>query len=124
MIKMLCKCFCDLLEGNYLIFNFFSYSNCNEFKESFMLPKSVEFIYVKCTSGNEIIYKNAHATPRMKLKSQKKFKHAKEEPLSILFMGMDSTSRLNFQRAFPNLNEYLRESGWFELEGYIKVRKI
>ncbi|XP_015185478.1 PREDICTED: uncharacterized protein LOC107071205 isoform X1 [Polistes dominula] len=41
--------------------------------------------------------------------------------LSILVLGIDSVSRLNFQRSMPMTEKYLRETGWINLKGYNKM---
>ncbi|KAJ8676022.1 hypothetical protein QAD02_011808 [Eretmocerus hayati] len=41
--------------------------------------------------------------------------------LSVLMLGIDSVSRLNFHRSMPLTREYLEERGWLELRGYNKM---
>lgn len=41
--------------------------------------------------------------------------------LSVLMMGIDSVSRLNFQRTMPLTKEHLDKQGWLELRGYNKM---
>ncbi|EDV38907.2 uncharacterized protein Dana_GF24761 [Drosophila ananassae] len=40
---------------------------------------------------------------------------------SVIIMGLDSTSRMNFQRTMPKVLKYVRQDGWFEMQGYNKV---
>lgn len=41
--------------------------------------------------------------------------------LSVLVLGIDSVSRLNFYRAMPKTEKYLSETGWIGLKGYNKI---
>ncbi|KAF3419807.1 hypothetical protein E2986_08308 [Frieseomelitta varia] len=41
--------------------------------------------------------------------------------LSVLMLGIDSVSRLNFMRSAPLTDRYLRETGWIRFDGYNKM---
>ncbi|KAJ8938491.1 hypothetical protein NQ318_020807 [Aromia moschata] len=41
--------------------------------------------------------------------------------ISVLFVGIDSISRLNFIRSLPNSHKYVEENGWVNLKGYNKM---
>lgn len=41
--------------------------------------------------------------------------------LSVLMLGIDSVSRLNFIRSAPTTERYLLETGWIRLDGYNKM---
>lgn len=41
--------------------------------------------------------------------------------LSVLMLGIDSVSRLNFHRSMPLLSEFFKERNWLELKGYNKM---
>lgn len=43
------------------------------------------------------------------------------KPLSVLMLGIDSISRLNFIRAMPKTAQYVYDNEWFEMSGYNKV---
>lgn len=45
----------------------------------------------------------------------------KRKKISILLLGIDSVSRLNFIRKFPQTREYIEKRGWLPLEGYTKI---
>jgi len=45
---------------------------------------------------------------------------AKRKP-SVLMFGIDSLSRINLRRTMPKVFNFLKGSGWFELQGYSKV---
>lgn len=79
------------------------------------------------------MYKNTHAIIREKANVRKRlndYKNQKDEkekmirPLSVLMLSIDSISRLNLIRAMPKTAQHLYDTGWFELQGYNKVREI
>lgn len=43
---------------------------------------------------------------------------------SVLLWGIDSMSRMNFQRTMPQMHKYLRGENWHELRGYNKVSNL
>ncbi|XP_008203577.1 uncharacterized protein LOC100121316 isoform X1 [Nasonia vitripennis] len=45
----------------------------------------------------------------------------KRNQLSVLMLGIDSVSRLNFHRSMPATRAYFEDRGWFELRGYNKM---
>lgn len=105
---------------------------CENFENETILPSNIEVIVVTCRapSKNEkpgkILYENVHA-----VLNPEKVKHRFEynttglsplsRKLSVLVLGIDSVSRLNFLRTMPNTETYLRETGWIGLKGYNKV---
>ncbi|XP_022230851.2 uncharacterized protein LOC111079842 [Drosophila obscura] len=40
---------------------------------------------------------------------------------SVFLFGIDSMSRMNFHRTMPLTSQFVRHSGWYEMEGYNKV---
>ncbi|SPP77301.1 Hypothetical predicted protein [Drosophila guanche] len=40
---------------------------------------------------------------------------------SVLLFGIDSMSRMNFARTMPLTSRFIRQQGWYEMEGYNKV---
>lgn len=105
------------------------------FKEEVTLLPQSEFILVRCNikkkgSKGKEVYSNMHATIPMKPQvitkliskqmQQKNDSEAKGK-LSVLFIGLDSMSRLNFIRTMPKTASHLHRNGWFELRGYNKV---
>ena len=104
----------------------FRLSTCKKFTSSFVLPASIEFIFVKCESMGKTVYKNTHAVIRERPNIRKRLNAFKEKsknnrPLSVLMLSIDSVSRLNLIRAMPKTAQHLYDSGWFELQGYNKV---
>ncbi|KAH8255547.1 hypothetical protein KR038_005553, partial [Drosophila bunnanda] len=51
--------------------------------------------------------------------------HVESDPLkkrpSVLILGLESVSRMNFKRNMPKTAEFVEQEGWFELKGYNKV---
>lgn len=106
-------------------------SSCAPFQKSIKLPDSAEYILVKCEVLGKTMYKNTHAIIREKADIRKRlddFKNGRDEnekkirPLSVLMLSIDSISRLNLIRAMPKTAQHLYDTGWFELQGYNKVR--
>lgn len=102
-------------------------SACIKLDRSIVLPISSEFIYVKCESGNKLVYNNLHAVVRDRPDVRGRLTKHKEKsltnrPLSVFMFGIDSVSRLNFIRSMPKTYNYVHDNKWFELLGYNKVR--
>lgn len=83
-------------------------------------------VLVKCkdTKTGKEIYKNAHAfaipaSPEEKLNSSSI--NGSATPVKILFVGIDSVSRLNLRRALPSTYRYLVQRQWIEYQGYNKI---
>uniref|UniRef100_A0A0L8GXE7 Uncharacterized protein n=1 Tax=Octopus bimaculoides TaxID=37653 RepID=A0A0L8GXE7_OCTBM len=75
-----------------------------------------EFSVIKCVGfNNSVLYTDFHSRiidkehVRKKLKSQSG-KRAEDIPLSVLLIGIDSTSRNSFSRQMPRLKKYLLET--------------
>lgn len=87
---------------------------------------NTEFVKVECSRNNEVIYKDYHAfVPRFRSVENKceraKAASSKTEHLSVLIIGLDSVSRLNFHRMMPKTVQALQELNAVELLGYTKV---
>lgn len=82
-------------------------------------------VLVKCKNErNKEIYKNTHAfttLQQVKEKIDNLSVHENEQPFKILFIGIDSVSRLNLRRAMPLTQKYLEEKKWIEYQGYNKI---
>ncbi|KAK0171104.1 hypothetical protein PV328_008865 [Microctonus aethiopoides] len=111
-----------------------SSSHCEDFENRVQLPLNAEIIMVLCRASEKskkrkakVLYENIHSIinpnkintrqnntePINNLDNHKK--------MSILLLGVDSVSRLNFIRSLPRTEKYMRETGWFSLNGYNKM---
>ncbi|EFA10542.1 hypothetical protein TcasGA2_TC012797 [Tribolium castaneum] len=99
-------------------------SACKDFTDNTTLTH--DFIMVKCIDlkTKKQIYENTHAaitqTKQIKAKITSMNTSA-TSPFSVLFVGIDSISRLNFIRALPQTYQYLEENAWIPLRGYNKM---
>ncbi|XP_023309986.1 uncharacterized protein LOC108904042 [Anoplophora glabripennis] len=97
-------------------------TECKMFESS--VPIYHDTIYVRCFSREEadIVYENIHATYFANWNIKRKLaKPAPNKQISVLLVGIDSLSRLNFIRALPNTYKYVEKNGWVSLKGYNKV---
>ncbi|XP_050501784.1 uncharacterized protein LOC126881522 isoform X1 [Diabrotica virgifera virgifera] len=82
-------------------------------------------VYVKCLDKERRrqVYENVHAATIIDETIQKKLESFDNttNPFSILFIGIDSISRLNFIRILPNTHKFVEENGWIPLKGYNKM---
>ncbi|XP_075220749.1 uncharacterized protein LOC142324042 [Lycorma delicatula] len=107
--------------------NSINLSPCTEFNKTVTLQEDEEYIMVKChvpkRKGKKEVYGNVHARIIKKPSIEYKLKHdaSTEDKLSVLFMGIDSISRLNLLRTMPNTVSFLKENDFIELKGYNKI---
>lgn len=82
-------------------------------------------ILVKCRNGDSkrVIYENTHAFVTKKEVKEKllRSKNSSSPHLSLLFIGIDSISRLNSIRNLPKTRNLLQQNEWIELKGYNKI---
>lgn len=79
---------------------------------------------VKCkNSKQKQVYENVHTAVTIPEDVQKKLNsfNNTSKPLSVLFIGIDSVSRLNFIRSLPSTFQYVEENDWIPLKGYNKM---
>ncbi|KOC62590.1 hypothetical protein WH47_04251 [Habropoda laboriosa] len=106
---------------------------CRRFQGESALPAEADAAMVSCTVKSKRrgkpIYENVHAILNVD-KVSDRFNATVEtsassmllsRKLSVLLLGIDSVSRLNFMRSAPNTEKYLRETGWVRLNGYNKM---
>ncbi|XP_076686233.1 uncharacterized protein LOC143378378 isoform X2 [Andrena cerasifolii] len=105
--------------------NIVTYSNdCFGFENSTTV--NAEFVKIECSRNKEVIYKDYHAfLPRFRSVEEKLEKvratSSRTERLSLLIVGLDSISRLNFHRMMPKTVQALKNLGAAEMLGYTKV---
>ncbi|XP_044754164.1 uncharacterized protein LOC123313370 [Coccinella septempunctata] len=95
------------------------WSECKLFKQNVALESNAVIVFCRDESGEEV-YKNTHyvikKTEKTKPKNNKNL-----PPISVLFIVIDSVSRLNFIRTMPKSRNYLAENGFVEMKGYNKI---
>ncbi|XP_058789511.1 uncharacterized protein LOC131663242 isoform X2 [Phymastichus coffea] len=102
---------------------------CQDFKDRVVLDKKdVQVLLVTCRDGKaKVIYKNTHSVINPKRARQRLLNKSSsssmknKKALSVLMLGLDSVSRLNFHRTMPAACAYFAERGWIELRGYNKM---
>ncbi|XP_046676045.1 uncharacterized protein LOC124364533 [Homalodisca vitripennis] len=82
-----------------------------------------EFVKVTCSLNNESIYLDYHAFTPVKRSVKKKVEFEEEEnAVSVLMIGIDAVSRLNFHRQMPQTLNFLEKNlSAVEMLGYNKV---
>lgn len=86
-----------------------------------------EFMKVECSRNNEVIYKDYYVFLPRKPSVEERCKQAlskdtlRDDRLSVLVLGIDSVSRMNFHRMMPKTVKLLRSLGAVEMLGYTKV---
>ncbi|XP_030370920.1 uncharacterized protein LOC115621412 isoform X2 [Scaptodrosophila lebanonensis] len=92
---------------------------CSNFHQDFVVPQHVKAIITKCHKINttRVLQQDAFAF----VHQPRNNKPEKSKKPSVLLWGIDSLSRINFQRTMPLTYKYLREQLWFELQGYSKI---
>ncbi|XP_044754434.1 uncharacterized protein LOC123313560 isoform X2 [Coccinella septempunctata] len=99
------------------------FSTCIAFKDSLNLTQDT--VKVSCHSKkHKKVYENVHEVIRAKDEHiASKLPQNSDRVPSVLFVGIDSISRLNLIRAMPKTYEFLSNDSetWFPLLGYNKV---
>lgn len=81
---------------------------------------------VRCkdVKTRKIVYTNTHSVILITNQTQEKLDGIRmnaSRVLSVLFVGIDSISRLNLIRTMPQTYRYLKENDWIEYKGYNKM---
>ncbi|XP_064454847.1 uncharacterized protein LOC135366124 isoform X2 [Ornithodoros turicata] len=95
---------------------------------TFRVPVHAEYIKVECRCRNgEVFYTDFFLLPTMKKKVQSKSQitsavsDGTAERLSVVVLGLDSVSRLNFKRYMKRTRNYIERFRPFEMLGMTKV---
>ncbi|XP_037906319.1 uncharacterized protein LOC119648621 [Hermetia illucens] len=105
----------------------FRLTRCKHFEKATIIDPKIEFLYVKCNKQNnrKLVYSNVHFLLPERKRLRKNLDRVKgdekQKRISVLVLGIDSISRINFYRMMPQTAKYVNEMGWFELYGYNKV---
>lgn len=96
-----------------------------------MVPIDVEFMIINCNlamldDNEKKVQQNQVFSMVNKKKSDLKTKIKPpdgERWPSILILGIDTMSRINFPRVMPRTYDFVKKD-WLEMEGYNKVRDL
>lgn len=100
---------------------------CERFEREARLPEDARAVMVSCAKSkkaNKPVYENVHAilgVEKVRDRLRRNRTDGLSRKLSVLLLGIDSVSRLNFIRSVPNTEKYLRETGWVRMNGYNKM---
>jgi hypothetical protein len=102
----------------YLMYFYRFASNCTSFKKEVSVQE--EFVKVVCSLDNKVIYRNYHAFVHIKPEVEKRIQNTCKnmKRLSVLVLGIESVSRLNFYRHMPKTKSVLESMHAIELLGY------
>ncbi|EDV91117.1 GH17274 [Drosophila grimshawi] len=110
--------------------NDYKLASCEYFEQDSLVPQDVDAAVTECrrlkeksllqhaafgfVQPKEQLMNNSFANDSLESESF-------ESRPSVLLWGIDSMSRMNFERTMPLMFKYLREENWFELRGYNKM---
>lgn len=97
------------------------------FEQDFVVPIDIEFMIVYCdvyVEGQEEEFEQNQVFSMVQkrkpgLAKKKKPPKGKRWP-SIIILGIDTMSRINFPRVMPRTYSFIKDD-WLELQGYTKV---
>lgn len=98
------------------------WTECKPFTHKTDLNSDTVTILCLDESGQEV-YKNAHHAVLKNSETEEKFNRITTgiKPTSVLFIVIDSVSRLNLIRTMPKTRDYLLDNSFIELKGYSKI---
>lgn len=114
---------CDDL---HILISAFRLLTCTNIQQNFVVPLHINGIIVTCnsTTSNVTLQKDAFSFVQVnKTLINEEFKNRtnNQQKPSILMIGIDTLSRINFRRNMPKMLKYLIDNKWYELRGYNKV---
>lgn len=109
--------------------------DCSDYSQSIsidhgkaLIPLDYDHIRAECFQNDNKIYDNVHSTVPEKRDVKKRLRnwHGKGKPISVLFLGIDTMSRMNFIRTMPKTAKYIYgdTNDWYQFNGYNKVTYI
>ncbi|ALC46716.1 CG15695 [Drosophila busckii] len=96
---------------------------CKEFPQDFVVPRQVDAILTECrrSKSRAIVQRDAFSFVQANRVVNKTVPKPSKRRPNVLLWGMDSISRMNFERTMPIMHKYLKDKQWFELQGYNKM---
>lgn len=107
----------------YMIsFNFSRILDCIPFQTNTTVRDDT-IIRVYCYNEyNHKIYENVYLLLDLdEVKNRTQIPSKNNKPLSVLFLGIDSMSKMNLMRTMPKTYNYLITNDWIGLKGYNKI---
>ncbi|XP_037814750.1 uncharacterized protein LOC119605609 [Lucilia sericata] len=99
---------------------------CTNFHQDFVVPLHINGIIVNCKSKSKksTLQEDAFSFIQVNktiIQQESKNVTVQRRKPSILMIGIDTLSRINFRRNMPEMLKYLVKNNWYELLGYNKV---
>ncbi|XP_017074979.2 uncharacterized protein LOC108110423 [Drosophila eugracilis] len=95
------------------------------FHQDWIVPNHFLGVIVEChemANKSRILQRDAFSFVQYpKNRNEKNDRERGGEYPSVLLLGIDSMSRMNFRRSMPLTSDFVSQEGWFEMEGYNKV---
>ncbi|XP_017838805.2 uncharacterized protein LOC108597026 [Drosophila busckii] len=94
------------------------------FKQNQSLPRHISAIIVSCHdafNASNMVQQDAFQLVQLHKKSKRLARNPLERRPSVILLGLDSISRVNFQRTMPKTAKFVSQPGWVEMVGYNKV---
>ncbi|EDV94063.1 uncharacterized protein LOC6570084 [Drosophila grimshawi] len=94
------------------------------FQQAWIVPRHIEGIVVEChelCNKSRVIQRDAFSFVQYPAgRSEKSDEERSRTHPSVIMLGIDSMSQMNFQRTMPLTAQFVRQLGWFEMLGYNK----
>lgn len=139
------KCSIYLNQVNYKLKYLFIFSNDFRlqspvyFRHGSEIPPHVQAITLNChdaTNVSHVLQTDGYALVQYKplpgagaAREPGATEEETEEPRkpvlrkpSVIMFGLDTMSRINLRRTMPRVSKFLTQTGWYEMQGYNKVR--
>lgn len=94
---------------------------CTTFHQDFVVPLHVEGIIVECYSANHTKLLQADGFTFIQMKNLTRATVTNFRKPSVLMIGIDALSRINFRRTMLKTYDFMRRNKWHEMEGYNKM---
>lgn len=100
----------------------FSILTCVPFQTNTTVNSDAIRVYCSNAYNNHRIYENVYSLLSLdEVKNRTQIPSKIKKPLSVLFLGIDSMSRMNLMRTMPKTYNYLVTNDWIGLKGYNKI---
>lgn len=114
-------CFVLIFKVLSYFFFYFSWSKCQLFHHELELKTNAVLVICQNQAGEQVYKNTHHVITRKEVHAKLTKQSLPKRPLSVLFVVIDSISRLNFIRTMPKSRDYVSENGFIEMRGYNKI---